>query len=164
MMALMLGLRASAVVKRVVEDLDDDGWLLWVRDKKTDAGDLEIEIPAALRERLLKLADGKQPTERLFGNVSRRWLHYHVVRLCKEAGVPRVTPHGLRGSGATNAVRLGGSVENVARALGHADDVDTLKAHYLGAAAIESARGRKIEALVETKRDRIVSRPASEAA
>jgi len=165
MTALMLGLRASAVVKRTVEDLDDDGWLLWVRDNKTAAGDLEIEIPPVLRERLLKLAEGKQPTDRLFGNVSRHWLHYHAVRLCEKAGVPRVTPHGLRGSGATMAVRLGGSVEQVARALGHADEGDTLKAHYLGAGAIESARGRAIEALagnVGTKRDRIVSKEGSE--
>lgn len=104
MTALMLGLRASAVVKRTVEDLDDDGWLLWVRDNKTEAGDLEIEVPEVLRKRLLRLAEGKQPGDRLFGNVSRHWLHYHAVRLCEEAGVPRVTPHG---------------VEDVARALGH---------------------------------------------
>lgn len=145
--AIMLGLRASAVIKRTVEDLDDDGWLLWVRDNKSEAGDLEIEVPAVLRDRLLELAKGKLPTDRLFGDVSRHWLHYHTVRLCEEANVPRVTPHGLRGSGATSAVRLGGHIEDVARALGHADEGDTLKAHYLAGGAIESARGRQIEAL-----------------
>jgi hypothetical protein len=49
-------------------------------------------------------------------NVSRRWLHYHSVRLCNEA-----------------------DVESVARAPGHADDGETAKAHYLGGGAIESA-------------------------
>jgi integrase len=148
LMAFMLALRASAVVNRRVEDLDDDGWLLWVRDNKTEAGDLEIEIPGVLRERLLHLAEGKQPTDRLFGDVDRHWLAYHTVRLCEAAGVPRVTPHGLRGSGATQAVRLGGSLEQVAEAIGHADRGATLKAHYLGGGAIESARGRKIAELL----------------
>lgn len=162
MMALVLGLRASAVVKRTVEDLDDNGWLLWVRNNKTAAGDLEIEIPPMLRDRLLKIAKDKRPTDLLFTKANgapanRRWLLHHTERLCKKAGVPRVTPHGLRGSGATMAVRLGGSVENVARALGHADDGDTLKAHYLGGGAIESARARGIESLIlGMKPDRIV--------
>src|SRR5690606_11558728 len=144
-------------------------WLLWVRDNKTAAGDLEIEIPAVLRDRLLKLAEGKKPSDPLFTKkngqrATRNWLLHHTARLCKEAGVPRVTPHGLRGSGATMAVRLGGSVENVARALGHADDGDTLKAHYLGGGAIESARAREIESMiVGMKRDRIVPSDPAEA-
>jgi integrase len=146
--ALMLGLRASEVVKRTVEDLDDDGWLLWIRDSKTEHSDREIEVPGVLRERLLKLAAGKQPGEKLFGDLTRHGLHYWTVKFCKLAGVDRVTPHGLRGSGATTAVRLGGGVEQVAAALGHADDGDTLRAHYLGGGAIESARGRQISRLV----------------
>lgn len=149
--AFMLGLRASEVCKRTVEDLDDDGWLLWIRNTKTDAGDREIEIPGVLRARLLALVEGKAATDLLFGPISRHWLHYHTVRLCDVAGVPRVTPHGLRGSGATQAVRLGGSIEQVATALGHADDGDTLKAHYLGGGAIESARARRMEALIAGK-------------
>jgi integrase len=152
MTAFMLGLRASEVVKRVTEDLDDDGWLLWIRDTKTEAGDREIEVPGVLRARLMALCDGKGPTDRIFGEVSRHWLHYHTVRLCDAAGVPRVTPHGLRGSGVTNAVRMGGSLEQVAQAAGHADahtGADTLRAHYLGGGALESARARRVAALVE---------------
>ena len=133
---------------RTVEDLDDDGRLFWIRDTTTPAGDREIEIPASLRPRLLRLAEGKAPTERLFGAMTRHGLHYHCVRFCKLAGVPRVTPHGLRGSGATNAVRLGGTVEQVARAVGHADGGKTLRRHYLGGGAEESARARQIEALL----------------
>lgn len=151
--ALMLGLRASEVVKRTVEDLDDDGRLLWIRDSKTEGSDREIEIPELLRQRLLKLAEGKAPGDRLFGALTRHGLHYHTVRYCERAGVQRVTPHGLRGSGATMAVRLGGGVEQVARALGHADDGGTLRAHYLGGGAIESARARTIERLCEIPLD-----------
>lgn len=162
--AFTLGLRASAVVNRRVEDLDDDGWLLWVRDNKTAAGDLEIEIPPYLRERLLELAGSKAPTERIFGDVTRYWLHYHTVRLCEAAGVPRVTPHGLRGSAATRRVRMGFSLEEVAEAIGHADKGRTLKGHYLGGGAMESARARQIEALAnpgvsDTPLARIVAKP-----
>lgn len=146
--AFALGLRASAVVKRRVEDLDDDGWLLWVRDNKTAAGDLEIEVPDWLRPRLLKLTADRAPDDLIFGALTRHGLHYHTVRFCRLAGVPRVTPHGLRGSAATKAVRLGGSVEDVARAIGHADDGATLKRHYLGGGAIESARARMVSNLV----------------
>lgn len=148
--ALMLGLRASEVVNRTVEDLDDNGWLLWIRNGKTENADREIEIPAPLRERLLQLVAGKAPTARIFGDMTRHALHYHTVKFCDKAGVPRVTPHGLRGSGATHAVRLGGGVEQVARALGHGDEGDTLKAHYLGGGAIESARGRMMDELVKS--------------
>lgn len=146
--AFVLGMRASSVVARRVEDLDDDGRLLWIRDDKTAAGDREIEVPELLRHRLLALTADKHPTDLIFGAMTRHGLHYHTIRLCKAAGVPRVTPHGLRGSGATNAVRLGGSVEQVAAAMGHADDGRTLRRHYLGGGAEESARGRKIEQLL----------------
>ncbi len=161
MMAFVLALRNGAVVKRRVEDLDDDGWLLWVRDNKSEAGDLEIEIPGFLRERLLLLVEGRAPHEPIFVRPDRQygkhagepasedWLRWHTTRLCKLAGVPRVTPHGLRGSGATQAVRLGGSIEQVAKAIGHADEGATLKAHYLGGGAVESARARAMTAMME---------------
>lgn len=146
--ALTLSLRASAVVGRTVADLDDDGRLLWVRNNKSKAGDLEIEVPEFLRQRLLKIAEGKPLTARLFGDMSRHALHYHTVKYCKVAGVDRVTPHGLRGSGATTAVRAGAAIEQVAKQIGHADKGVTLKAHYLSGGAIESGNARRIESLV----------------
>lgn len=158
LMTFVLAMRASSVVNRTVGDLDDGGRLLWIRDDKTASGDREIEIPELLRMRLLPLArnsDGtpKEPNAKLFGSASnpdpdRHWLHYHTVRLCKAAGVPRVTPHGLRGSGATNSVRMGDSLGDVARALGHADGGRTLQRHYLGGGAVESARGRQMAGLL----------------
>lgn len=161
--AFLLGMRATSVVERTVEDLDDGGRLFWITKDKTKSGEREIEIPEVLSERLLKLAEGKAPTDRLFGDVDRHWLLRATVRYCKAAGVKRVTPHGLRGSGATSAVRMGGSVEDVARALGHADRGATARAHYIGGGAEESARGRRIEGLIlGTKPDRIVPKEGSE--
>lgn len=146
--ALTLSLRASAVVGRTVADLDDNGWLLWVRDNKSPAGDLEIELPAFLRERLLKLAEGKKPGDKLFGTMTRFSLWRQTINYCKTAGVERVTPHGLRGSGATQRVRAGESIERVAKEIGHADGGITLKGHYLGGGAIESGRARMVNDLV----------------
>lgn len=148
LMALTLGLRANEVVKRTVEDVDDDGWLLWIRESKTEGSDREIEIPDYLRARLLPLIAGRPPGERIFGSMSRHALHYHTVKFCRLAGVPRVTPHGLRGSGATNKVRGGNSLEDVAAWLGHTDDGDTAKAHYIGGGAVESARGRMVREMI----------------
>jgi integrase len=151
MMAFVLGLRASEVVKRTADDLDDDGWLLWIRDTKTRAGDREIEVPELLRLRLVELTRGMGPKDRIFGDMTRYGLHYHVGRLCDAAGVPRVSPHGLRGSGATNAVRMGGSVASVARAMGHEDHASgavTLRRHYLAGGAEESSRGRQVMGLL----------------
>lgn len=146
--AFTLALRASSVVHLKVADLDDDGRLLWIVDDKTPAGNREIEIPDLLRERLLPLAEGKAPQDRLFPDKDRFWLYRHTKRICVLAGVDVVTPHGLRGSGATNAVRVNGSLPEVARAIGHADGGATLKRHYLGGGAVESARGRVVAAML----------------
>lgn len=159
--AFALALRASSVVDLVAADLDDDGHLLWIVRDKTPAGNREIEIPDALRERLLPLAEGKAPQDKLFPGKTRYWLHYHAVRLCKIAGVPRVTPHGLRGSGATNAVRVCGSLADVARAIGHADGGATLKRHYLGGGALESARGRAVAEMLHDVRGNPLGTPAN---
>jgi integrase len=55
-------------------------------------------------------------------------------RLCRVAGVPRVTPHGLRGSGATTDV-LDEVVKRISQRLGHANTGVTLD-HYLDADTI----------------------------
>jgi integrase len=81
-----------------------------------------------------------------------------TVRFCKLARVERVTPHRLRGSGATQAVRSGEAIEKVAHDIGHADKGVTLKNHYLGGGAIESGHARYIERLV-TRRPGIVPKP-----
>lgn len=148
-------LRARGVTDRLVQDLDDDGQIFWVRDSKTKSSDMEIEVPDFLRVRLLKLAEGKKPTDKLFTNaegkpLTRYGLHYWTVEFCKRAGVDRVTPHGLRGSGATQAVRSGEAIERVAIETGHADRGMTLQRHYLGGGAIESGHARRVERLVMT--------------
>jgi integrase len=113
--AFLMGMRASEVTDRVVRDLDDDGRLLWIEVGKTKRSRRTIEVPALLRPYLLALAKGRAPEEQLItrsgstqGNKhGRHWLFRHVVALCKEANVPTVCVHSLRGLHATLATDAG---------------------------------------------------------
>ena len=158
LMALLMGMRARAheIVERTARDLDD-GRLLWIPQSKTRAGIRQIAVLPVLRSRLAELAVGEAPDAKLFGDISRHALHYHAVRLAKLAGVPRVTPHGLRGSFATLAVAasLPGmtadrapTVAEVARTLGHADNRATMRRHYMAPGAEESAASARVGELL----------------
>jgi integrase len=84
---------------------------------KTEASKRVCEVPDRLRPALLALAKTRQSGP-LFPGRTRYWLHYHVARLCRAAGVPEVCPHGLRGTHST-LVREAGLTSNViAQALG----------------------------------------------
>ncbi len=134
-MLLLLGLRASELSDRVVGDVDDGGKVLIVPRGKTRAARRALVIPAVLRARVAELIGGRALGKRL---AARYGLHYHVVRVCEAAGVARVSPHGLRGSAATNALEVGGRVEDVARALGH-ENAGITRAAYIAPGAEESA-------------------------
>lgn len=156
LMALLMGLRAHEVVERVVRDVDDGGRLLWITSSKTRAGVRQVAIPEVLRARLLKLIEGRAPTERLFVNMTRYSLYHHVKRFVRAAGVPDVGPHGLRGTFATLAVtgELTGLAQPAvgARALapqfGHEDDGETMRRHYLAPGAEQTANVRQIESVI----------------
>jgi integrase len=65
LVALLLGLRASEIVSRLVADLDEDeepGDLLWIPCAKTAAGRRTLEVPVELRPLLVGLAAGKRPS------------------------------------------------------------------------------------------------------
>lgn len=53
MMALVMGMRASEIVSRVVRDLDDGGTLLWIADSKTLAGRRKLQVPEFLQPSLV---------------------------------------------------------------------------------------------------------------
>jgi integrase len=152
MMALLMGLRAHEIVERIGRDLDDAGRLLWISKSKTLAGVRQVVVPPELRARLAALAEGKPLDARIFGEMTRYALHYHVKRYCRLAEVPIVPPHGLRGTFATLAVTAelnGGastSTASVARTIGHShhDGGATLRRHYLAPGAEESAAAARV--------------------
>lgn len=144
-MALLMGMRASEITNRQVRDVDDGGRVLWIDRAKTRKGDRHLEVPEVLRGPLLELCkrqDGRprEGEERLFGDVDRHWVGYHVRRLCRAAKVPEVCPHGLRGTMASIAVQAV-PAEHVAAALGQTGPAVTRR-HYLASGAEERGRGR----------------------
>lgn len=157
-LALLTGVRASEGCERLVDDVDDRGSILRITAAKTSAGVRELEIPSVLRPLIAARCEGRGGAERLFPGLTRHALHYHVRRLCRLAGVPEVTPHDLRRSFTSLAVRSGVSTEYVARALGHAG-TDVTRRHYLDGGAEASAGGRRAEErlLAETNASGYVS-------
>lgn len=140
-MPVVLGMRASEVTDCRVRDIDDGAGLVWIGQAKTRAGVRQLIVPALLRPPLIDLVAGRDGGERLFGDVDRHWLGYHVRRLCALAGVPRVTPHGMRGLHASLATAGGTPVDQVARQLGHAGPAVTRR-HYL-APGVEAEAGHE---------------------
>jgi integrase len=137
--ALLLGVRNGEVVARVVRDLDDGGKVLWIPTAKTRAGIRRVEVPPVLAAELLKLAEGRSPTDRLFDGATPDGLRYWTARLCTTLGVPRVTVHGLRGTHATASMQPHANPHAVAAALGHTSFAVTER-HYADPQAVATAR------------------------
>lgn len=159
-MALLMGMRASEITGLHVRDIDDGGKLVWISRAKTRRGVRRLSVPPQLVSRLGPLAAGRSADEPLWGDVDRHWLGYHVVRLCRVAGVERVTPHGLRGTWATLSVAAM-PTEQVAATLGHLPAVS--RAAYIAPGAEQSAAATRVaEQLAErvTTADDVVTQEA----
>ena len=149
--ALFLGLRASEVTDRVVRDLDDGGRLLWIPVGKTRRSRRTLEVPELLRPYLQRLATKRGPEEQLITRTTtkngrrrdRYWLLRVLQGLCKEAGVPAVCTHSLRGLHATLATEAGATPHLVASALGHSSPQVTAM-HYTDPTTADRARTRKV--------------------
>lgn len=146
-LALLTGARASEVTGRLVRDLDDSGRLLWITESKTKAGVRQVDVPEVLRGRLLKLAAGRDPGERLF-SINRHQLRTAVRLVCKRAGVPVVSPHGLRGTFATISVLGGTATARVAAELGQ-DSANVTRKSYMAPGTEARVRAVRVQARLE---------------
>ncbi len=152
-MLLLMGLRQSEVWKRCVRDLDLDGTVLRIENGKTRKSNRIVGIPEVLRSRLLEVVEDRGPRDVLFptgddGEHTRAWLYFAVRRVCDAAKVPRVCPHGLRGTWATLAMRVGQASQAVADALGH-EDVRTTMRHYAQPEAMADAQQDRALAVIQ---------------
>lgn len=111
------------------------------RYSKTQAGRRTLEVPEVLQPYLLKLAEGKVPTARLFPSHWRDWPRKWVQRICKEVGVPKVCAHSMRGLHSTLALQAGTSGHVVAASLGHESPATTLQS-YADPAAMSRVKQR----------------------
>ena len=145
---LSLGLRSSEVLSRRVRDVDENGSILIIPDGKTENARRRPQVPDFLRPHLLSLIQDKRPDAFIFGvfgteGARTTYLRRRVHDLCKQAGVPIVCPHSLRGLHATLALRQGVSSQAVAAALGHSSFAITAR-HYADPSALLDARVRNV--------------------
>jgi integrase len=149
LLPLLAGLRATEVTSLCVRDVDDGARVLWVTDAKTEAGNRKLDVPTELRVRLAKRIAGRAGDDRLFGDVDRRWLTYHVHRICELAKLGRkVSPHALRRTwSAIGAESM--PVDAVSRTLGHASSTVTRR-HYQPTNAEERRRGAAAQSVLGT--------------
>lgn len=141
LVALLMGLRAQEIVTRTVRDLDDGGCILWVDDNeqaefrpKTKASRRPVPVWEELRPYLSERTQGKKPTALLFpaeggGAHWRDWVRKNTRRLCREANVPEVCAHSLRGFAATLGLLSGVPLSQVATSLGHESGTTTLQSY-----------------------------------
>ncbi|MFO0580342.1 MAG: site-specific integrase [Polyangia bacterium] len=139
LVGLLMAFRPGEIDSRTVRDLDDGGAILWVDDtedfdRKTESSRRPVQVPQVLRPILRELARDKVGAALLWpardGRRHRHgWVNRQVERMCREADVPRVCAHSLRGLQATTALHAGATPELVASVLGHESTEMTLK-HY----------------------------------
>lgn len=143
---LLLGVRASELLTRPVRDLDAGGAVLRIERTKSATGDRVLKLPEPLRPHLVRLASGRPALAPLVEACQHRkrfpdWAREQVRRMCKEAGVPEVTPQGLRGTAATIAREAGELGETVAASLGHTLEVSNRS--YVDQARVEAAQQQR---------------------
>jgi len=160
---LLTGIRPGEAMALKVRDLDDEGTVLWVaaEDGKTDAAKRMVEVVPALRPMLTALAQGRSGDEYLFRFQSKKQkttnplksrtdaLHRRLRQLCREARVPSVVPHSLRGLHSTIATERGSTGRAVADALGHTSFERITEPHYLAPGTAERANARRVQKVLE---------------
>ena len=151
LVALILGLRASEVVNIAARDIDDGGAVLWIPDSKTKAGRRTLQVPPVLGDLLMtqRKRVGRRTRSKIFPG-DRHWVRRNVVRLAKVAKVPRVTPHGLRGTHSSLTAEQGVTGHVVAKSLGHASYAVT-EAHYVDKGAAQRGKQGAVMAKLTAK-------------
>jgi len=149
LLMMYLGLRQGELAARVARDIDDDGRVLWVPFGKTHNARRRLRIPEQLRPLILRLmATKRSADEPLFYPATHKcvWRAYYNVRvraLCRQAGVPEVVTHSLRGLHATLALEGGATSDAVAKALGHSSFAMT-EQHYASPSSVSNARSSRV--------------------
>jgi integrase/recombinase XerD len=130
---LSTGLRVAEAQNANLADLADgsSGMTLTVRRKGDRPARVGIPGPAADAMRRYLGARQDAPSGALLVHNGQRirdyWVNQLLKRLCAQAGVPRVTPHGLRHTCATLMLDTGASLGDVQMQLGHRDLKSTLR-------------------------------------
>ena len=154
---LMLGKRASELVRVTPRDLDDNGWLLHIRKAKSTASVKAIPVPVELRDMLLALAAGKASDVPLFLNLEGEPMTRYVARdrvkaVCKAAGVTVLPPQALRRTFTDNASRQGVALRSIAEMTGHKSEAVTKRSYMDEGVAEGAAVERNLRVIAGGKR------------
>lgn len=148
LLALLCGLRAGEILALRTRDVDAGDVV--VARGKTAAAARRIELPEELHIPLGLLCMGRASDALLFP-FAPVWVNRQTARLCKLAGVPRVTAHSLRGFHSTQALRAGKTPREVADALGHTSPNTTLQSYAQPGAAEAGTRAEVLRRLRNRK-------------
>lgn len=150
MVQVLLGLRSGEVLKLRKRDLDCQGTIVVVEGTKSKNAKRSLELDAPIvRELLLRRSENLPPDGLLFAPDGAKTPHSTtalwkwLARFSKQADVPSVCPHSLRGLHSSLAVRAGATSTYVAQALGHGSDSVTRR-HYIAPSALQSARAARV--------------------
>ena len=106
-------------------------------------GTAKLQVPELLQPYLIRLANGRRSDVLLFWGLWRDFPRRWVQKICKAAGVPEVSAHGMRGLHSTLAVDSGITAYAVASALGH-ESFRTTAASYAKPEAIAGAQQKRM--------------------
>lgn len=147
LLAGLSGLRWAELIGLQVQDFAPNGSFVQVTrslsevngtffEGSTKSGQTRVVyLPGLLHSRIEVLLVGKTETDLVFTNsvgkpISLANFTKRVFKPAIElAAIPRITPHDLRHTAASNAISAGANVLVVAKMLGHSDPAITLK-HY----------------------------------
>jgi len=148
---LYCGLRVGELLRLQVRDLDLDSKpavLSVERSGKTVNALRDMEVPEEIVALLKPRISGKEPTAWLWasgsdsGHREPTWLLKRSVSFCKQAGVQRMTPQGLRATHARLSREAGVTSHVIANQLGHSNTRVTRES-YIGQDVDERAKNRQ---------------------
>ena len=135
-LALATALRVSALVNINVDDIDFDGGVIKVIEKRQKVREIPIgeNIKIMLKEwlkfREYRYADIDSPALFFSKNYNRLsvWgVGDMLEKYCDSAGIKRITPHKLRASAATNLAAAKVDIQTIGNILGHKNTGTTLR-------------------------------------
>jgi len=139
-----LGLRSSEVMRLLVESVENGGEKVSILKGKSKNAKRNLELHPDVAQLLWAHCQGRPQTERVFAaNLPRApkpsWMYKRLHKHCKQAGLPLVCPHSLRGLHSSLALTGGQTTHAVAAQLGHASFSTTAR-HYADPSAMDNAR------------------------
>lgn len=157
LMTLYMGNRASEITQRKVGDVDNGCTLLWIEEGKTDESNGAMDIPDDLQPLLRRLIKGRHRDAYLFpaepakdGTQRPHWRDWpaeNVKRICKLAGVPEVSAHGMRGLHASILYREGAAGNVIAASMRHTSENITKTSYAKKGAVRQGRQGQVLKVL-----------------